>query len=62
MKDINQLPPLHPNCACVPMFFDSKSEAEKWSGMISDSIDKKVNVIENNGLMVKEDGTGVKKV
>lgn len=28
------LPPIHPNCACVPEFHDEKSEAEDWANML----------------------------
>lgn len=31
IDQIDVLPPVHPNCACVPEFFKSEDEAQSWS-------------------------------
>lgn len=31
IDDTAMLPPLHPNCACVPDFFDNEDEAQEWT-------------------------------
>jgi SPP1 gp7 family putative phage head morphogenesis protein len=52
------MPPLHPNCACVPMFFDDLEDANRWATKISNDIDKQVKQLEDKGLTIKPDGTG----
>jgi hypothetical protein len=31
IEDTASLPPLHPNCACVPEFFMEEQEAQDWA-------------------------------
>jgi len=31
IEDTDMLPPIHPNCACVPEFFNDEQEAQEWS-------------------------------
>ena len=58
IEDSDPMPPLHPNCACVPMFFDDLTDATRWATKISNDIDKQVKQLEDKGLTVNPDGTG----
>jgi SPP1 gp7 family putative phage head morphogenesis protein len=34
IDDVENLPPVHPNCACVPEFHEDKSEAQDWADQL----------------------------
>ena len=60
ITDPGPMPPAHPNCACIPLYFDTFEEATRWATKISNDINKQVKQIEPQGLTVKPDGTGTK--
>jgi len=39
MDETEMLPPLHPNCACIPEFFMTEAEANGWAEEISSNVD-----------------------
>jgi len=52
------MPPLHPNCACIPTFFDDEEEAQEWAdGLQEDNMEKREE-LELQNMMVAPDGTG----
>lgn len=58
ITDPGPMPPFHPNCACIPIYFDDFDEAVRWATKIGVDIDKQVKQLEDKGLKVKPDGTG----
>ena len=58
INDPGPMPPAHPNCACIPLYFDTFAEAVRWSSKISRQIDNQVKQLNDKGLTVKPDGTG----
>jgi SPP1 gp7 family putative phage head morphogenesis protein len=53
MDNTADLPPVHPNCACVPEFFDIESEAQGWADDIQQE-----NENLRNGEQPTTDGQG----
>lgn len=58
INDRTAMPPLHPNCACIPVFFDNMKDAKAWAGVIESDINKQVEQIEKSGVVIPKDGTG----
>ena len=58
MKESRKMPPLHPNCACIPLYFNDFDEAARWATKIGYDIDKQVAQLEQQGKIIKKDGTG----
>jgi hypothetical protein len=58
MKESRKMPPLHPNCACIPLYFNDFDEAARWATKIGYDIEKQVAALEKKGLTIKKDGTG----
>ena len=58
IEDPGPMPPAHPNCACIPLYFDDYNEAVRWATKISNDINKQVKQLQDKGLTVKPDGTG----
>ncbi len=58
IDDTSHFPPLHPNCACVPLYFMDDTRANRWATKISNEIDNQVQQLTDKGLKVKPDGTG----
>ena len=57
MDETDKLPPVHPNCACVPVYFNDKNSASEWSDSLQqENLDLRQN-LEDKGLSVKSDGT-----
>lgn len=52
------MPPLHPNCACIAVFFDNEENAKIWAGKLSEDVAKQIAALEQKGLKVNPDGTG----
>jgi SPP1 gp7 family putative phage head morphogenesis protein len=38
IDDQENIPPVHPNCRCVPVYFNDKDEAKEWSDMITEDV------------------------
>lgn len=58
ITDPGPMPPLHPNCACIPIYFNEFDESVRWATKISSDIDKQVKQLEDKGLKIAKDGTG----
>ena len=58
ITDPGPMPPAHPNCACIPLYFYEFDEAARWATKISSDIQKQVKVLEDQGKVIKPDGTG----
>lgn len=58
VTDMKAMPPLHPNCACIPVFFEDSKSAKTWAGVIESDINKQVKQIEKQGGVIPKDGTG----
>ena len=58
ITDASAMPPLHPNCACIPVYFNELDEANRWATKIETDINNQVKQLEQKGLEVKPDGTG----
>lgn len=58
IMDPGPMPPFHPNCACIPIYFKDLKSAQRWAGKISSDVAKQVAALEKKGKTVKDDGTG----
>lgn len=58
ITDPGPMPPAHPNCACIPLYFDTFEEAARWATKISRDINNQIKQLEDQGKVVKPDGTG----
>jgi hypothetical protein len=53
----DMMPPLHPNCACVPVYFFDNSEASEWADQLSSDKEDVRSDLDEQGHEVKSDGT-----
>jgi SPP1 gp7 family putative phage head morphogenesis protein len=58
MTETKMMPPLHPNCACIPIYFVDFDDAARWATKIGYDIEKQIKQLTDKGLTVKKDGTG----
>lgn len=58
INDPGPMPPAHPNCACIPLYFDTYEEAARWATKIGRDIENQVKQLEQKGKVIKPDGTG----
>lgn len=58
ITDPGPMPPAHPNCACIPIYFDSYDDAVRWAGKISRDIAHQEQQLLDQGKIIKPDGTG----
>lgn len=58
ITDSASMPPLHPNCACIPVYFNTKEEAQGWADNISSDNQDIREIITDKGKTIPEDGTG----
>lgn len=58
ITDPGPMPPAHPNCACIPIYFDSYDDAVRWATKISRDIAKQEQQLLSQGKIIKPDGTG----
>lgn len=57
IEDTSFIPPLHPNCACIPVYFRDKLEAQGWADRLSGEKQVIRDRIEKGGTKIKPDGT-----
>jgi SPP1 gp7 family putative phage head morphogenesis protein len=62
VTDNTAFPPLHPNCACIPMYFYSSEDATKWSGIVQNDILEQLRILESKGLQINPNGTAPTKI
>jgi hypothetical protein len=56
------MPPLHPNCACVPTFFNNEKEAQDWiDGIQFDNMERREELAAQD-MYPASDGTGSVKL
>lgn len=53
------IPPIHPNCACVPIFFHSKAEARDYLDRVLMRNIQERKLLTEQGFKLPSDGTGV---
>lgn len=53
----DMLPPLHPNCACVAVFFDNEEEANQWGMDLANEKQGIRDDLVKDGFTIKPDGT-----
>lgn len=58
IDEVRYLPPIHPHCACVPIFFYSEDEARVYQGRIQNRNSKELAKFEKQGFKIPKDGTG----
>jgi SPP1 gp7 family putative phage head morphogenesis protein len=58
ITESREMPPLHPNCACIPLYFNDFDDAARWATKIGYDIEKQVAMLEQKGKIIKKDGTG----
>ena len=58
IDDPSGMPPLHPNCACIPVYFNTEEEAQDWADNISSDNQDIREIIEDKGNTIPKDGTG----
>ena len=57
ISDTDSLPPEHPNCACVPVYFRMEDEANNWNDRIASENEDIRQRLEDQGKDIKPDGT-----
>jgi len=58
IDDTGHIPPLHPNCACIAIFYRDEEEAIKDQDYLNSQITKQRTILEKEGFTIPEDGTG----
>lgn len=58
IDDMSRFPPLHPHCACIPVYFYDKTEAQGWSDSLKEDITGQRQQLINEGKVIPDDGTG----
>lgn len=53
------IPPIHPNCACVPIFFHEKEAAVEYVGRVHKRNNIERQLLIDQGFKLPDDGTGV---
>jgi len=62
ITETRMMPPLHPNCACIPIYFDNTADAQRWADKIGFDIERQVAAIEKQGKTINKDGTGAEVI
>lgn len=57
LSEQDAIPPLHPNCACVPVFFHEQGEAQGWSDDLQSEKQDIRDELEKDGKEISKDGT-----
>ena len=57
ITDTADLPPLHPNCACIPVFYDDEAEASEGADSLGTEKEQIRENIINDGGIINKDGT-----
>jgi SPP1 gp7 family putative phage head morphogenesis protein len=58
IDETKYIPPIHPWCACVPVYFDSKKDAEDYAKKIKKRNKLEKALLEKQGYKLPKDGTG----
>jgi SPP1 gp7 family putative phage head morphogenesis protein len=61
IEDDENLPPLHPNCLCEPIYFDDYDEAREYTDDVQSGNMHGRDVLEDKGYTIAPDGTGAVK-
>lgn len=52
------IPPFHNNCACVPMFFNTREEAEAFANDVYKRNQKELQILKDKGVKIPGNGSG----
>jgi len=59
IDETRYIPPIHPNCACVPIFFHEKEDAVEYVGRVHERNNIERQLLIDQGFKLPDDGTGV---
>ena len=57
MDETDDLPPLHPNCACIPVFSDNIEDAQSDADSLSEYNNQQRQDLIDSGVTINKDGT-----
>ena len=57
LDDTSSFPPLHVNCACVPVYFTDEKGAQEWAGQLQEEKQDIRDKLEAEGKTINTDGT-----
>jgi SPP1 gp7 family putative phage head morphogenesis protein len=57
IDDTSSLPPLHPNCACIPVYFFDEGEATGYANNLTEYNQSQRTELEDKGITINKDGT-----
>lgn len=57
IDEVKYLPPLHPNCACLPVYYRDEAEAQADQDYLNRMIEKQRAILEKEGKVINPDGT-----
>jgi SPP1 gp7 family putative phage head morphogenesis protein len=58
IDETKYIPPFHPNCACVPIFFYDETEAQNYLDRVNKRNEKERKLLTKQGHKLPSDGTG----
>lgn len=58
IDETKYIPPIHPNCACVAIFFNNKADAQKYLARVRKRNDLESDLLKKQGYTLPKDGTG----
>lgn len=59
IDETRYIPPIHPNCACVPIFFQNRAEAMDYLDRVVMRNNSERQLLEKQGFKLPDNGTGV---
>lgn len=59
IDETRYVPPYHPNCACVPIFFDDKADAKDYLDRVMKRNKLEIKEMKRQGYKIPKDGTGI---
>jgi SPP1 gp7 family putative phage head morphogenesis protein len=57
INDTSFFPPIHPNCACIPVYWDDPLDAQRWADSLAGEKQEIRDKIIREGGKIKPDGT-----
>lgn len=58
IDDLSHVPPLHPNCACIAVYYRDEAMAAKDQEYLNKQVLKQRAILEKDGFTIPNDGTG----
>lgn len=58
IDEAKYIPPIHPSCACVPVYFYTKADAQEYLSRVRRRNDAEAKLLREQGYKLPGDGTG----